>query len=117
MKISGEVKRKITRKGFVKTALVMTTTSGVALSALARAENKESTESLEEKNKKVVGKWLDSFWGPKYNASIIDELAAPDMILQYSLHQPRKGRADIKDFMKKFRDAFLTLLLKAPIRC
>ena len=28
------------------------------------------------------------------------------MILQYSLHKPRKGQADIKDFQKKFRDAF-----------
>jgi predicted ester cyclase len=28
------------------------------------------------------------------------------MVLQYSLHKPRKGHADIKDFMKKFRDAF-----------
>jgi predicted ester cyclase len=104
--ILDEVKRKISRKGFVKTALAITATAGVAVSALARPENKESAESLEEKNKKVVGKWLDNFWGPKYNASIIDELAAHEMILQYSLHQPRKGRADIKDFMKKFRDAF-----------
>ncbi|HEY5822986.1 MAG TPA: ester cyclase [Cyclobacteriaceae bacterium] len=96
----------VTRKGFVKTALVLTATAGAALTAFARPENKKNTDALEEKNKQVVGKWLDNFWGPKYNASIIDELAAPDMILQYSLHKPRKGRADIKDFMKKFRDAF-----------
>jgi predicted ester cyclase len=60
----------------------------------------------EQKNKEIVGKWLTSFWGPKYDPAIIDELASPDMILQYSLHKARKGRADIKDFMKKFRGAF-----------
>ena len=60
----------------------------------------------EQKNKEIVGKWLTSFWGPKYDESIIDDLASPDMILQYSLHKVRKGHADIKDFMKKFRGAF-----------
>ncbi len=28
------------------------------------------------------------------------------MLLQYSLHEPRKGRDDIKDFMTDFRAAF-----------
>ncbi len=63
-------------------------------------------KSQEEKNKETVIKWLTSFWGPQYNPAIIDELASPDMLLQYSLHKSRKGHADIKDFMKKFRDAF-----------
>jgi predicted ester cyclase len=60
----------------------------------------------EQKNKEIVGKWLAGFWGPTYNPSVIDELASPDMILQYSLYKPRKGHADIKDFMKNFRAAF-----------
>jgi len=68
------------------------------------AQGKEKT--LEQRNKEIVGKWLDNFWSAHYNQSIVDELAAPDMILKYSLHKPRKGHADIKDFMKKFRDAF-----------
>lgn len=63
----------------------------------------------EQKNKEIVRKWLTSFWGTSYDPAIVDELAAPDMILQYSLHKPRKGRNDIKDFMKKFRDAFPNL--------
>jgi predicted ester cyclase len=37
---------------------------------------------------------------------IVDELAAPDMLLQYSLHEPRRGREDIKAFMTDFRKAF-----------
>lgn len=64
------------------------------------------SKSQSEINKQIVTKWLHNFWGDNYNPAIIDELAAPDMILQYSLHKPRKGQADIKDFMKKFRDAF-----------
>ena len=70
---------------------------------LAFAQEKKT---VEQKNKEIVGRWLDNFWSAKYNPAIIDELAAPDMVLKYSLHKPRKGRADIKDFMKKFRDAF-----------
>jgi len=40
------------------------------------------------------------------NLSAVDELAAPDMLLQYSLHEPRHGREDIKAFMTEFRAAF-----------
>jgi predicted ester cyclase len=36
----------------------------------------------------------------------VDELAAPNMLLQYSLHEPRRGHADIKAFMTDFRAAF-----------
>src|SRR6202012_6250598 len=36
----------------------------------------------------------------------VDELAAPDMLLQYSLPAPRRGREDIKAFMADFREAF-----------
>jgi predicted ester cyclase len=36
----------------------------------------------------------------------LDELAAPDMLLQYSLHEPRRGHDDIKAFMRDFRAAF-----------
>ena len=38
--------------------------------------------------------------------AIIDELAAPDMLLQYSLHAQRKGRDDVRAFMLGFRAAF-----------
>src|SRR3979411_920383 len=67
-------------------------------------ENQE--KSKEEINKAIVGRWFGSFWGEKCDLSIVDELAAPDMLLQYSLHEPRKGRADIKAFMSDFRAAF-----------
>ena len=62
--------------------------------------------SKEEKNKALVGRWFTEFWGPKVNLNIVDELAAPDMLLQYSLHEPRRGHDDIKAFMRGFREAF-----------
>ena len=51
-------------------------------------------------------RWFTEFWGSKVNLSIVDELAAPDMLLQYSLHKPRRGHEDIKAFMRGFREAF-----------
>jgi len=62
--------------------------------------------SKEEDNKAVVGRWFTDFWGRTCDLAIVDELAAPDMLLQYSLHEPRRGRADIKAFMTGFREAF-----------
>jgi predicted ester cyclase len=62
--------------------------------------------SNEQSNKEIVGRWLTSFWGKNCDLGIIDKLAAPDMLLQYSLHAPRRGRADIKAFMTGFREAF-----------
>jgi predicted ester cyclase len=62
--------------------------------------------SNEQSNKEIVGRWFTSFWGKNCDLGIIDKLAAPDMLLQYSLHAPRRGRADIKAFMTGFREAF-----------
>src|ERR1700738_2616392 len=62
--------------------------------------------SKEEQNKALVGRWFNEFWGPEVNPPVVDELAAPDMLLQYSLHSPRRGHADIKAFMSGFREAF-----------
>jgi predicted ester cyclase len=62
--------------------------------------------SKESENKEIVGRWFTGFWGKMYNSSIVDELAASDMLLQYSLHEARRGRADIKAFMSDFRAAF-----------
>ena len=46
------------------------------------------------------------FWGNPWNPAIVDALAAPTMLLQYSLHAPRRGREDVKAFMVGFRTAF-----------
>ena len=65
--------------------------------------------SLQDDNKAVVGRWFTDFWGETCNLAVVDEIADPDMLLKYSLHEPRKGRADIKAFMTDFRAAFRDL--------
>lgn len=65
--------------------------------------------SKEEQNKALVGRWFTEFWGPTVNLNVVNELAAPDMLLQYSLHEPRRGHDDIKAFMTGFRQAFPNL--------
>ena len=60
----------------------------------------------EQENKAIVGRWFEGFWGNPWNPKIIDELAASDMLLQYSLHEPRRGREDVRNFMNGFRAAF-----------
>ena len=62
--------------------------------------------SKTENNKTIVNRWFSNFWGSICNLSIVDELAAPDMLLHYSLHAPRRGHDDIKAFMIGFREAF-----------
>lgn len=66
--------------------------------------------SKEEKNKAIVARWFESFWGKDFDLGIVDELAAPDMLMRYSLHEERNGREDIKDFIKGFREAFPDLM-------
>ena len=65
--------------------------------------------SKEDDNKALVGRWFTDFWGANCDLQVVDELAAPDMLLQYSLHEPRRGHADIKAFMTGFREAFPNL--------
>jgi hypothetical protein len=62
--------------------------------------------SKQEQNKAVGSRWFTEFWGKSVNLAVVDEIAAPDMLLKYSLHEPRRGRGDIKAFMTDFRAAF-----------
>ncbi len=62
--------------------------------------------SMEQENKAVVSRWFTEFWGNPWNPGVIEELGTPDMLLQYSLHAPRRGREDVRDFMTGFRAAF-----------
>jgi predicted ester cyclase len=62
--------------------------------------------SKETDNKAIVDRWFTEFWGKTCNLKVVDQLAAPDMLLQYSLHAPRRGREEIKAFMMGFREAF-----------
>jgi len=62
--------------------------------------------SRQEDNKAIVGRWFTEFWGKTCNLGVVDDLAASNMLLQYSLHAPRRGRDDIKEFMTDFRKSF-----------
>src|SRR5215472_16211162 len=57
-------------------------------------------------NKTVVGRWFSEFWGPDFNVGVIDELAAPDIRFEYSLHEPLRGRDAVREFALRFREAF-----------
>ena len=59
-----------------------------------------------EQNKAIVGRWFTEFWGPDFNPAVIDELAAPDIRFEYSLHTPCRGRDEVRQFAEKFRAAF-----------
>ena len=59
-----------------------------------------------EENKAVVGRWFTEFWGKDFNPAVIDELAAPDIRFEYSLHEPLRGRDAVRAFAGKFRAAF-----------
>jgi hypothetical protein len=71
-----------------------------------RQHAKEFIMSREQDNKAIVGRWFTEFWGNPWNPRIVDELCTSDVLLQYSLHAPRRGRADVKAFMTGFREAF-----------
>jgi predicted ester cyclase len=74
--------------------------------ALQPQQAKEFMMSKEQENKAIVSRWFKEFWGSPWNPSVVDELGAPNILLQYSLHAPRRGREDVRDFMAGFREAF-----------
>jgi predicted ester cyclase len=59
-----------------------------------------------EDNKAIVGRWFTEFWGADFNPAVIDELAAPDIRFEYSLHAPCRGRDEVRAFATAFRAAF-----------
>jgi predicted ester cyclase len=59
-----------------------------------------------EDNKAIVGRWFTEFWGKEFNPAVIDELAAPDIRFEYSLHEPLRGRDAVRAFAEKFRASF-----------
>ena len=64
-----------------------------------------------EDNKAIVGRWFTEFWGKDFNPAVIDELAAPDIRFEYSLHGPCRGRDEVREFATTFRAAFPDLEL------
>ena len=61
---------------------------------------------IEALNKMIVGRWFASLWENPCDLAIVDELATPDVLLQYSMQSPRRGQQAVKAFMAEFREAF-----------
>jgi predicted ester cyclase len=61
---------------------------------------------MDQDNKAIVQRWFSEFWGNPWNPGVIDELAAPDIRFEYSMHKPRRGREDVRAFATGFRAAF-----------
>jgi predicted ester cyclase len=59
-----------------------------------------------QENKAIVGRWFTEFWGTTFNPAVIDELAHPDIRFEYSMHAPRRGREEVREFAREFRAAF-----------
>ena len=61
---------------------------------------------MSQDNKEIVARWFKEFWGNPWNPAIIDELATSDILVHYPMHEPKKGREAVANFMAEFRDAF-----------
>ena len=95
----------LTRRGL----LVRGAAAAIAIPVAGRALEARGEETMSDTiqaNKAIVGRWFTEFWGSTWNPGIVVELCTSNILLQYSLHAPRRGRADVKAFMTAFREAF-----------
>lgn len=74
--------------------------------AAEQPSTSEVTRMSVEENKAVVARWFADFWGSDFAPGVIDELAAPDIRFEYSLHKPLRGRDEVRKFALTFREAF-----------
>jgi predicted ester cyclase len=102
-------RQRMSRRAFTKDALMTAggaVAAGAGMDSLNAGVLKNGRDAMTDANKAVVGRWFTEFWGNPWNPAVIEDLAAPEMLLQYSLHAPRRGREDVRAFMKGFREAF-----------
>jgi len=66
----------------------------------------DSIMSKERENKAIADRWLDGFWGNSWTPKIVEDLAAVDILIQFSLQVPRRGREEAKKFLVGIHDAF-----------
>ena len=69
-------------------------------------EQNKAEQNKADENKAIVGRWFAEFWGKDFNPDVIDELAAPGIRFEYSLHAPCHGREEVRAFAARFRAAF-----------
>ena len=71
--------------------------------------------SREQDNKAIASRWFTEFWGNPCDLAVVDELAAPDILLQYSSNARRRGHDDVKAFMQALREAFPDLRVRSAV--
>ncbi len=91
---------QMTRRVFVTRGASVAAVTSLAGAASLEAQPVAELARKRQDNKAIVGRWFAEFWGNPWNPKVIDELAAPDMLLQYSLHAPHRGREDVRAFME-----------------
>jgi predicted ester cyclase len=62
--------------------------------------------SKEQENKAIAVRWLEGFWGHSWTLEIVDDLAADDVLIQFSLQTPCRGRSAAKNFLLGIREIF-----------
>ena len=62
--------------------------------------------SKEQENKAIAIRWLEGFWGHSWTSEIVDDLAADDILIQFSLQTPCRGRSAAKSFLLGIREIF-----------
>ena len=62
--------------------------------------------SKEATNKAIVAEWFKKFWGNPADLSVVDKLGTPDILFQYPMHGPIRGRENLKAMMFEMREAF-----------
>jgi SnoaL-like polyketide cyclase len=62
--------------------------------------------SKEQENKAIAVRWLEGFWGHSWTPEIVDDLAADDIVIQFSLQTPCRGRSTAKNFLLGIREIF-----------
>ena len=65
---------------------------------------------VERSRKKAIAvRWLKGFWGHSWTPEIVDDLAADDILIQFSLQTPCRGRGAAKNFQLGIREIFQDL--------
>ncbi|RLL97197.1 hypothetical protein CFD26_103705 [Aspergillus turcosus] len=59
--------------------------------------------TLQEKNKAIVQKYFEEYWG-KGNVDIVDEVCADNFVIDYPMHGPRRGKTAAKKMLLEFRE-------------
>ena len=62
--------------------------------------------SKDRKNKAIAVRWLEGFWGRSWTPEIVDDLAADDILIQFLLQTPCRGRSAAKNFLLGIREIF-----------